>query len=913
MSNESGIRFRILRILATTVYNLAWPIVLLSVIAAAASIYYAATHLKFSGNPNDLLRSDATFHQRYLQYTHEFRAEEDYVVVVAGNEFDRNREAVEWIAGELLKQPDLFKKVFYKMDLSKLTERGLLFLEVPQLKEIETNIGDFIKMMGKDKFNLDLNSLLEVAAIKFDPKYMRQEENQAGLDTFAEEFAQSLNALADRLEGKTSLKPARFGDFMAKNAAAGDMEKQQALHEYLSLDDGRILLIQIPSPSEEASFGDHQYVIKPIKDIIEAARKKFPGLEIGLTGEPALSEDQSIATQRDSTQSSIITFILIALLFWVAFREFSRPALALATLVIAVSWTLGFATLTVGRINMLSMAFIPMILGLGIDFGIQILGRYEEELPKAGNVINALTQTLMHAGNAILTGASTTAAAFYTMCLNQFTGLAEMGVIGGSGILLCLFANLVLFPALLAIRDRRSSSAQKVPSSQSYDSTKISFFDRMVLERPWAILLLAVLLTIGGGFLAPKVWFDYNLLHLQNEGLESVRYERKLLDSERSVLSAVCITENLAEAETKAEKFKKLPSVREVISITEIVPRDQDEKLKIITRIKSKLEKVKLPKSGVKVNVPENIRVLTMLRGNAERMQKLALTWGNQQQKKEAQEFFGRLIPPMARALKVLGSIDNEKAEQILTLHQTQLFGELRKNLDWLRNQKVDGPFTEKDVPQSLRDRYVGKSGKILIEIFPKGDIWDREPLKDFVEQLRTVDPLITGTPVQNYEYIELLKTSYQEAGLWALAAVVVLISLHFRTLKYIVPTLLPLGLAIVWTLGIMVLAGLPFNPANIITLPLIIGIGVAFGVYTVDRYRENLSPAIFSTSTGKAILLSALTTIFGFGSLVFASDPSFRSLGLVMTIGVTMCLITSLYVCPAILQLLGRRKIKVE
>ncbi len=911
MDFHQGIRFRVLRLLATGVYHLAWPIVFLSLLLAAGSIYLATKKLSFSGNPNDLLRSDASYHQRYLEYTREFRAEEDYAIVVSGAEFERNRQCVEWIAEKLKQRPDLFQKIFYKMDFSELADRGMLYLEIDQLQQIDQGIEEFTSLLGKDDLRIDLNSLLSTAAVKFDPKYMRKKQNQEGIDQFASNFINNLSALADRLEGKTSLKPVQFGDFIAKNAQLNELTQQQAQREYLPCEDGKILIIQVPSPKKEASFGDHDDIIVPLKNTIQEARLRYPDLEIGLTGEPALSEDQAQATQKDATLSAIVTLVLIALLFWFSYRELSRPALALITLLVAVCWTVGFTTLSVGRLNILSSAFIPMILGLGIDFGIQILGRYEEELSRTSDVITALTHTVMNTGNAIITGASTTAIAFYTMCWNKFAGLSEMGLIGGTGILLCVVGNLVLLPALLSLRDRRHTLLQsKTP--QPVSNEKQHFFDRLILNHAWTIILIALGVTMVLSLSIRNIWFDYNLLNLQNRELESVKYERKLLDSGyRSIIFAAIVCNDLKEAEEKTKKTEKLQSVHSVMSLTKLVPQNQNEKLKITGRIKSRLEKVKLPKPGITVNVGENIRVLQLLKTNCEKMLSLSKKSFSKKQRAEAQEFFGKLIFTMDRALKVLRPMNQIEAEKILSAYQTQLFGELHKNLETLKRQKVDRSITENDVPQSLRERYLGKSGKILLEIYPKDNVWEREPLERFVRELRTVDQDVTGTPVQNFEYIELLKTSYEEAAVYALIAIFLLVVFHFRTIKFVLPTMLPLILGIVWTAGTMPLIHLPFNPANIITLPLVIGVGVAYGIYAVDRYRENRSPALFSTSTGKAILLSAFTTIFGFGSLAFASDPALISLGILMTIGVTMCLITSLYVCPAVLHVLGRRRIK--
>lgn len=905
---------RALHAVAHGINRMALPIVLTGFILAVVSLLYAWRNLQFTGNPNDLVRSDAKYHKLYLDYTGQFRAEEDYVILVCGSDFEKNRACVEFIASKLRERSDLFKKIFYKIDFSELAQRGMLYLDAKQLQEIEGGIDDFAKLMGKDELKLDFTGMLNLASQRLDPKSLKKRENEAGMERFMKDFVGSLNSLADRLEQKKRPTPISFGNFLSQKAGSQDVQTEMAKHEYIALEEGRILLLQVPSPNKEATFGDHAGVITPLKAILDAARAKYPGLEIGLTGEPAMSEDESQSSTRDTTISSIITFILIALLFWFGYHEFTRPTLALLTLILAVCWSVGFTAFAIGHLNILSITFFPMILGLGIDFGIQILGRYEEELPRSRNVTSAIAQTISHTGVTIITGGSITAAAFYTMCLNDFRGLAEMGLISGTGILLCILANLILLPALLSLRDRHAKGVPDVPESQRHDKNeKLHFFDRLVTEHAKTIIVLSMLVTAGALSQFPKLWFDYNLLNLQNPTLESVRYEHRLLNNKdaRSVIFAALVCDNLEEAVDRAEKLKKLPSVHEVVSVTEMVPKDQAAKLAIIARIKRKLESVKLPKPGVKVNVTENIQVLQKLRANCERMNKLAQKWASKDQAAEAQEFFGELIPPMSRALKVLSTMDQQKAEQILSSHQTALFGEMRKNLDWLKSQKVDRPITESDVPQALRERYLGQNGHVLLEIYPKENIWNREPLVKFVNQLRSVDDRVTGTPIQNYEYIELLRVSYEQAAVNALMAIVLLIILHFRTPKYVIPTLIPLALGMIWTAGLMPLIGLPFNPANIITLPLVIGVGVAYGVYAVDRYRENASPALFSTSTGKAIVLSALTTIFGFGSLSFASHQGIASLGRLMTIGVVMCLVTSLYVCPAILHVLGRRRMK--
>jgi predicted RND superfamily exporter protein len=275
---------------------------------------------------------------------------------------------------------------------------------------------------------------------------------------------------------------------------------------------------------------------------------------------------------------------------------------------------------------------------------------------------------------------------------------------------------------------------------------------------------------------------------------------------------------------------------------------------------------------------------------------------------KMAAKVFAKLTPPIDRALSAFSSVDQAEVGRRLNAHQYAVFSEMQKNLLLLKKQRYDKELTEHDVPSEILSRFRGKTGKIMIQIYPREDIWEREPLARFVADLRTVDPEVTGTPVQNFEYIGLLRDSYLQATGEAMIAIAVLIMIHFRSVRLTMLTLLPLGLGMAWTLLAMPILGIRFNPANIITLPLVVGAGVAYGVYTVDRYREMGTADIWGTSTGKAILLSALTTIIGFGSLIPARHQGIASLGTLMTIGITMCMIAALYVLPALIELSQRR-----
>jgi preprotein translocase subunit SecF len=255
---------------------------------------------------------------------------------------------------------------------------------------------------------------------------------------------------------------------------------------------------------------------------------------------------------------------------------------------------------------------------------------------------------------------------------------------------------------------------------------------------------------------------------------------------------------------------------------------------------------------------------------------------------------------------RVLGDEQRFVAER-LGEFQRALFTDVHQTFGALQNQDTTGPLTVHDLPPSIKTRFVGLSGRFVIQVYPKGDLWDRKVQAQFIRELRTVAPQVTGTPVQLFEYTKLLRDGYVTAAWYSLGAIVILVFIHFRKLSCVVLSLIPVGLGGLWMLGVMGLAGMPFNPANIMTLPLIVGIGVTNGIHILNRFAEEQHPSILARSTGKAVLVSGLTTIAGFGSLILAKHQGIESLGWIMAVGVATCMFVGLTFLPAILNLLDR------
>jgi len=241
--------------------------------------------------------------------------------------------------------------------------------------------------------------------------------------------------------------------------------------------------------------------------------------------------------------------------------------------------------------------------------------------------------------------------------------------------------------------------------------------------------------------------------------------------------------------------------------------------------------------------------------------------------------------------------------------YQRALFDDLRSTFEALQQQDNREKLRVEDLPSALRDRFVGIHGKQLLQVYPRENVWQRGPQEEFVRQVRTIDPNVTGTPVQLLEYTTLLKRSYEEAAVYSLIAIAILVLMHFRSLGSVILALLPVAIGSLWLGGIMGWFNIPLNPANIMMLPLIIGIGVTNGIHILNRFAEEQTPSILAKSTGKAVLVSGLTTIAGFGSLALAKHRGIESLGYVMATGVATCMFAGLTFLPALLNLLMQKR----
>ncbi len=907
-------------------------IVIGAVLLAAAGVFVLATRFSVVNNTSDLLSDKSKSKQSYNELVNDFGTDSRFIILIKSDDPAKNRQAADAIGQWLLTlQPEKhISTVLYKIDYASVKPRLLFTADVDQLKKVATEVENDVKQQQAEQQGaknaaqtaLDLNSVLEEANAKFTDSYLRQKSNWKEFKPFVAQFISILNKVADQAEGKTENAPAKPADGAKKasgddtNFDTGDAEEMLAQHEYFSLQGGKALLVfAYPGEVEPDSPAPYSNTLEQIRDKLTSLQSQFPGVEMKVTGEPALDDEQIRSSTSDSIKAAGITVTLILLLFAFSYRAVVRPALTFIALILGVIWSLGFALVSVGHFNILSIAVIPMVLGIGIDFGIQILGRYEEELGHGRNVTDSITTAMEHTGVAIITGASTTAAAFFTLCFNDFTGLAELGVIAGCSMVFCLFANLVLLPAMFILRDRNRPKEQLAKQSSNSAWNFIHNWDHSMVRTPGLWIVVAIVISIISAFSLPYLHFDYNLLHLQNQQAPSVKSLYEVMDASRngagdevSTIYASVVADNVDDARKLRTKLLALPEVARVDSPLDLIPTGQEEKIPIIKRIVAAAHElnVKTPAPDAKVNIPKAQVDIHKLLGEAQDGLKQAKGYaGISSIAKDAVAAFQSMIPALERADKALHSASVPELEKRFAPTSNGAFTNLQKNMEMLKTQKADRGLTLDDLPPQLKTLYVAKNGKILLQVYGKKDLWERAPDVAFSKAVLGVAPQATGTPILNDTYTEYLRVSYLHAAGWAFLAIVVLIFLHFQSFKYLLLTLAPLILAVLWRTGAMVWLGLDFNPANIVTLPLIIGIDVAFGVYIIDRYREDEKLSIFSGSTGKAIIMSSLTSLFGFSSLLVSKFAGMYSLGQLMSLGIAIGLVTAIFFLPQLLALL--------
>jgi len=897
---------RALAWLARMVFRHKKFIVISQVLLFVVSVLVAYKYLRFDTNRDNLVGQNEKYQHLFLQYKKEFPSQDDLAVVVESENIEKNRQFIERLGAKVLAEPRYFTNVIFNNDLKMMGRKALLFVPDSDLRDLRDQLKSYVPFV--EKFGQTTNLISFFDLINHEIRTSQQEENEQtkslmGALPALERILVQANASLD-MPG-TPPSPGITALFDPTGSAETNI--------YVTYDKARLFVLTAqpttiapltdPMATSKAQDEFNGKVVQKLRELVAQTQLEVPGVNAGVTGMPVLDYDEMVQSQKDTTLASIVSLIICALIFIYGYNETGRPIKATICLIVGLAYTLAFATITIGHLNILTVTFVPMLVGLAIDFGVHLITRYEEELRHGKSEQDAMMKAMVYTGQGIFTGAFTTAGAFLAMWFTRFRGIQEMGLICGGGLAVCFIPMMTLLPVLL-LRGR-----QNVIDHVQGEPKQRAKIENLWLKRPGMVLAITIGLCALAATQIGKVKFDYNVLKLQSTSLASVQTEEKLIHSAgQSLLYGAVIADTPQQA---VELEKKLTNLTEVVasvqSMAGYLIENPTNKLRLIGEVKHDLQPLHFKEPDREpVDIQGLSRTLYSFAGYCAQAVK-AIDTNNPALSRQFTSLIGT-VEAFRRAMNE-GS-DREVAERSQKLGEFQqaLFDDLRETFDALKNQDNSSGLRVEDLPGPLRNMFIGVNGKFLVQVYPKKDVWQRDNQKEFIDQVTKVYPDLTGMPVQLYVYTELLKASYVQAAYYSLAAIVVLILFHFRSISSVILSLLPVAIGSIWLGGVMGWLGVSLNPANIMILPLVIGIGVTNGIHILNRYAEEQTPSILSRSTGKAVFVSGLTAIAGFGSLVLAKDRGIHSLGIVMAAGVTSCMIAALAFLPTLLNLMTRK-----
>lgn len=870
--------------------------VALSLGLTAISIAYAAFALTFETSMLQLLPGGTPYVVRYEDYSREFGELDSMVVVVEGRTAAESRAYAARLTGLLKQGPIGFHRLAYRIDPAQFQQSALLHLSIDELRDVRDEILDRLDLIQGFAANPTLDGLIDGINHQIAKEFVGR---LFGLGLGDDKSGTDLGVLRALLSG-ISARADRPGPYRSPWGAFLSSGVRDADDGYFFSHDKRLLFILVDPISNAQGATSDQAAIAEIRRRIASLRAEFPAVKVGVTGGPALSSDEMTTALVDGQVATLLAVVLTLGVLLVAFRRPGQPLLMLGVLGVSLAWSLGIIAVAVGHLTVFSVMFISIVVGLGIDYGIYFLFRYKEELGRGQNVGDALGATAAGSGPGIVLGAFTAAVTFYVLMLAKFRGIQEFGFVAGTALVMALAAALTLFPALLVLAARRRARRAAAGSKAENRAGRLDV-PRLeaVMRYPAPVLLAAGLVTALSLWGARAVSFDYNLLDLQAKETESVVWERHILATEgRSSFSVLATATSLAELRRKHEAFEKLATVSDVDSALLLVPDRQKEKLEVIGEFAPQV-------AAIRIEQPQPLRLdrlVDALGSLGRRFEMAAAEAGPGGPPPEVQDAREQI----RSLLEKLRARERRRLEANLGEVQAQLRADFARTIERLQESAKARPVTLESLPAGIRSRFIGKTGLLLMQIHPKVDIWERDGATRFVEELRSVDPEVTGTPVITYEALQLMEQAYRYGTLYAILLLALLAALTTRRFPETMLALVPPLLGTVWAIGLMRIFGITFNMANVWGLPLIIGASAEYGVNVLLRSIEARAQGgpLLARSTVAAVLFNGLTTIAGFGSLLVAHHQGMWSLGLLLTIGSATSLVASLLVLPVLVRL---------
>jgi len=874
---------------------------------------YFAGHLKVTMRWSDLLPSKDRRTIEFNKIIEEFVSATSLVVVVQGEE-GRIKEFADTLAPRILEtthiqenNQKLFRRVDYKTEIDFLKKHGLMLIKEEDLR----NLKDIFMDPNLTGLLVNLNNSME-------KEYVGQEES---ISTREKEdgavvFLEGIESLVDGL--KSAAKGERISETDVQEIANTLLYGESY---FLSYDEKALVLNAIPNftmmDTDLMEVGTDS-----VQEILDEMREEHPDIRAGLTGMIAIGRDEMVYSEQSLGYTTVIAVIAILFLLMISFRMWVAPVLALLNLMVGLIWAVGTAVIFVGQLNIMTIMMAVILLGLGVDFSIHIISGFTEWMAAGDSVSQSMEKTFLKTGKGILTGGVTTACAFLTMSISQSRGLKEMGIVTGSGLLAILLATFLFLPTLLVIRERRlGKKREKTKDMNPFVQRDISFrfLGHMAVwsSRHYVFtILFSLFLTLILAWLGSKITFDQNYMNIEPKGLTSIELQDVVLEKfDMSMDYAMVLADNVDESREFAKAYKELGSVAVTEDISLYLPssEQQQNRKAYIEEIFERMRAMPL-RSKIKADEIQTLHnEVERLEMNIMEMQDMAYLGGQDKVDNKCKSIVGDPEKPDSQNIiqELLRLLEADQAQYLggLSGFQEYFAPYFQRSVIQMANTES---IKLEDLPVSILDRYSNKTREqFLVTVFPQGNIWqDAEFLHRFDDDLERVSNKATGMPPVFRALIEIIGRDGRNAVFLTLIFVFLLLLVDFRSPVSALMAMIPLACGVLWMVGLMKLVGMQITVMNIMALPMIVGIGIDDGVHIVHRWRhegKGKVSTVFS-STGKAILLTSLTTMLAFGSLIFSIWRGFGHLGGALFIGVGACFLTTVFILPGIIGIIERK-----
>lgn len=840
-------------------------VALAALAATVFAVYFAATHFAINTDTTKLVSPEVPWRKQEAAFRAMFPQPANMIlIVIDGATPERAQQAAVALTAELAKQPDLFQSLRQPGGGPFFERHGLLYLPLAQTKSATEQIIAAQPFLGA----LAADPTLRGAMDALSTALMGVERGAITLDRLERPIAEFDAALKSHASGKP-------GDLSWRKMM---MEGEPDLRETRRVIEALVTV----------NFGTLQPGKKPTLAIREAAKRlnlvPEHGVTMRLTGPVPIFDEEFGTLTENAVLIAGATIGFIVLMLWFALNSLRLIFCVLATIVAGLAITTALGLYLVGAFNIMSVAFVALFVGLGVDFGIQYCVRYRAERHDRKDLEHAIVEAARAIGPSLTLAALAIAAGFFGFLPTSYRGVAELGLIAGTGMLITFALSLTLLPALIHLTK---------PGGEAHEAgfASLGFLDHALLRLPGLFVAIAVALGAAAVALLPNLVFDFNLLNLRSKQTESISTLLDLAhDPDRSPNAMDALAKTRAEADALAARLRDLPSVAKAITIDDLIPKDQEQKLALIADAQLLLDLSLNP--VVTKPAPTDAETVAAIAATAAALRKAAAT-----------STHPSAAVSLANALDRLTAGDEAtrtKVAELVTAGLPTLLGNVRSLL-------TAEPVTLETLPQDIARDFLAPSGEVRVRIYPTGDPTDNAQLSRFVAAVKSVAPAAVGVPLALEESGRTITGAFTDAGIYSFLVIALILAVALGNVRDVLLALIPLVLAGALTLATCVAIGLNLNYANIIALPLLFGIGVAFDIYFVMAWRAGNRELLRSPLT-RAVMFSAGATAAGFGALWFSSHPGTSSMGALLMISLLWILFVVLFVLPPLLKLATKR-----